>query len=79
MSEEQIVSILGEIRDLQKQHLENYKLALQNQERSLQVQQQAVRRSRTMLLVVGLIVAAIYLVPLFWWTTNWGFRCLLRR
>lgn len=79
MSEEQIISILGEIRDLQKQHIENYKLALQNQERALQVQQQAVRRSRVMLLIVGLIVVAIYLLPAFWWTTSWGFRCLPRR
>ncbi|HVO79582.1 MAG TPA: hypothetical protein VMT28_02560 [Terriglobales bacterium] len=79
MPEEQILSMLREIRDLQKQHLENYKLALQNQERALQVQQQAVRRSRVTLLVIGLIVVAIYLLPAFWWTTSWAFRCLLRR
>jgi len=34
MSEE-IIALLGEIRDLQKQHIENYKLALANQQQTL--------------------------------------------
>jgi len=43
MSEE-IIALLGEIRDLQKQHIENYKLAPANQQQALDTQKQAMRR-----------------------------------
>jgi hypothetical protein len=48
MSEDQIIALLGEIRDLQKQHIENHKLALANQQQALDTQKQAMRRARTM-------------------------------
>ena len=79
MPDEQILALLTEIRDLQKQHLEKYKLALQNQERALDVQRNSVGRARTLLIVVGAIVIALYLLPAFWFTSSWGLRCLLRR
>lgn len=79
MPDEQILALLTEIRDLQKQHLEKYKLALQNQERALDVQRNSVSRARTLLVVVGAIVIALYLLPAFWFTSSWGLRCLLRR
>ncbi len=53
MSEDQIIALLGEIRDLQKQHIENYKMALANQQQALDAQKQAMRRARTMLVVVA--------------------------
>jgi hypothetical protein len=78
MSEEQIVAILGEIRDLQKQHIENYKVALANQQQALDTQKQSLRRARTLIALVGVIVLALYLLPAFWWTLGWGLRCALR-
>ena len=79
MSEDQIIALLGEIRDLQKQHIENYKLALANQQQALDTQKQAMRRARTMLIVVTGLVLAIYLLPAVWWALGWAFRCALRR
>ena len=79
MSEDQIIALLGEIRDLQKQHIENYKLALANQQLALDTQKQAVRRSRTMLVVIAGLVLAVYLLPAVGWGLSWGLRCALRR
>ena len=79
MSEDQIIALLGEIRDLQKQHIENYKLALANQQQALDTQKQAIRRARTMLVVVAGLVLAIYLLPAVWWGLGWCLRCALRR
>ena len=78
MSDEQAIKLLEEIRDLQRQHLENYKIALSNQQQALETQRQAVRRSRTLLLIVGGIVIALYLLPAVWWGMSWGLRCALR-
>lgn len=78
MADEQILALLTEIRDLQKQHLEKYKIALQNQEKALDVQRNSVSRARTLLIIVGAIVIALYLLPTFWLASSWGLRCLLR-
>ena len=79
MSEEQVIQILQEIRDLQKQQIENSKLALANQQQALATQRQSVRRARTMLLIVGGIIVAIYLLPVFWWGLSWCRLGVLRR
>ena len=75
MSEDQIIALLGEIRDLQKQHIENYKLALANQQQALDTQKRTMSWARTMLVAVAGLVLAIYLLPAVWW----GLRCALRR
>lgn len=56
MAEEQVIKLLEEIRDLQKLHVENYKDALKNQQESIQIQRQAMRRQRISLLVIGLVL-----------------------
>jgi CHASE3 domain sensor protein len=68
MSEEQVVKLLEEIRDLQKLHVENYKDALKNQQESIELQRQAVRRQRIALLVLGTIVLAGIMVII--WTSH---------
>jgi hypothetical protein len=40
-------------------------VALANQQQALETQKQAVRRARTMLLIVAVLVLAIYLLPAF--------------
>jgi len=65
MSEEQIVRLLEEIRDLQKLHVENYKGALKNQQESIEIQRQAMRRQRINLFVIG-IVLVIFLSFIAW-------------
>ncbi|MBZ5722648.1 MAG: hypothetical protein LAO03_20095 [Acidobacteriia bacterium] len=79
MADETVIQLLEEIRDLQKQHIENYKVALANQQLAIETQKQAVRRSRIMLLIVGLVVIALYALPMFWWSLSWGLRCVFRR
>ena len=78
MADEQVLALLAEIRDLQKQHLEKYKIALENQEKALDVQRNSVSRARMLLIIVGAIVIALYLLPAFWFTSSWGLRCWLR-
>lgn len=65
MAEEQVIKLLEEIRDLQKLHVENYKDALKNQQESIAIQKQAVRRQRTNLLFIGLVLV-IFLGFIAW-------------
>jgi len=67
MTEDRVVKLLEEIRDLQRQHVDNYKEALRNQQESIQLQREwqakAQRRLRILFLLVVLVIAAIYAVP----------------
>lgn len=65
VAEEQIIKLLEEIRDLQKQHVENYKDALKNQQESIAIQKTAMRRQKIALIAVGLFMLGI-LVILAW-------------
>ena len=57
MSEEQIIALLTEIRDLQKQNTENYKIALQNQRESIEFQRSfAARQRKTVFLVIAIVI-----------------------
>jgi hypothetical protein len=46
MPEEQIIKLLEEIRNLQQLHVENYREAVKNQQESIEIQKQAMRRQR---------------------------------
>jgi hypothetical protein len=63
MSDEQIIALLTEIRDLHRLNAENYKVALQNQAQSLEVQKAFVVRqkkaSRAVLVIAAFIVVVI--------------------
>ena len=59
MAEEQIIAILEEIRDLQKLHVENYKDALANQQKSIDIQNAAVKRQKITLAVAAVLLAAL--------------------
>jgi len=65
MDDERIVKLLEEIRDLQRQHVENYKQALDNQRESIefnrQWQRKAGQRQFFGLLVVLAVIAALWL------------------
>lgn len=78
MADEHLIKLLEEIRDLQKQQIENSRQAIANQQHAIETQKQAVRRGRTVLILVGVIVLAIYFLPVFWWTLGWGLRCAPR-
>ncbi|MGA3372123.1 MAG: hypothetical protein ABSC48_10230 [Terracidiphilus sp.] len=65
MAEEQVIKLLEEIRDLQKLHVENYKVALKHQREAIDIQKAAVRRQKAVLLLAGLLLASL-LVFLVW-------------
>jgi hypothetical protein len=66
MTDERIVRLLEEIRDLQKQHAEDYREALRNQYTSVQLQQEwhrmAAPRVRLVLFAVAVVVVAILIL-----------------
>ncbi|HEY7481345.1 MAG TPA: hypothetical protein VH680_12590 [Gemmatimonadales bacterium] len=66
MTDERIVRLLEEIRDLQRHHGERYGEALRNQEESIRLQQAALRRVRVILVIAtgALILAVTMLVML---------------
>jgi len=66
MTEDRILHVLEEIRDLQKQHLEKYDAAVQNQSESIALQKRAVRRQLiiplSLLALIAIVVAALLLL-----------------
>jgi hypothetical protein len=66
MTDERMIRLLEEIRDLQRQHGERYGEALRNQQESIQLQQAGLRRVRVILAIatVALILAVTMLVML---------------
>jgi hypothetical protein len=60
MADEQVIKILEEIRDLQKEHLASYKEAVKNQQEGLDLQKRALRRQKiTMALYVLFMLALL--------------------
>ena len=57
--DEDVVRLLSEIRDLQKEHLAGYKEAVANQQLSIEMQRTAVRRQRVFVVVLVVFLAAI--------------------
>ena len=73
MSEDQIIALLTEIRDLQKQSVENYKLALQKQQEAIDLQKSqvadfqkkfAVRQKLVIITVIAITIVAFLIVTL---------------
>ena len=59
MNDDRVVRLLEEMRDLQRQHVENYREALRNQAESIRLQQEAIKRVRV---VLGFAVVALVVV-----------------
>ena len=57
MADEQIVALLQEIRDLQKQHIQKYQEAVSNQKESIEIQRKAIHRQRTSLVLLFVVLA----------------------
>ena len=71
MSDDQIIALLTEIRDLQKLNVENYKLAMQRQQEAIELQKQnaafvqkmvAVRKKLIIMTVGAIVIVALLLV-----------------
>jgi hypothetical protein len=68
VTDDRIVRVLEEIRDLQRQHMERYGEALRNQQESIRLQQAGLRRVRVILgfaaVALGLAVGMLILLLL---------------
>lgn len=66
MTDDRLIRLLEEIRDLQRQHAERYGEALRNQEESIRLQQAGLRRVRVVLAfaTIAVILAVTMLVML---------------
>ena len=73
MSDDQIIALLTEIRDLQRQNVENYKLALQKQQEAIDLQKKhvadfqqkfAVRQRLVIITVIAITVVAFLIVAI---------------
>ena len=58
MPDDQIVKLLEEIRDLHKEHLQAYRQAVNNQDESIRMQRSAIKRSKVVQLLFGVLVIA---------------------
>jgi hypothetical protein len=72
MSDEAVIKLLEEIRDLQRQHLERYGEALKNQADSIALQKKAIAdfRGRIQIVLVLIVLLASTAVTLFL-VTRW--------
>ena len=66
MTDDRIVQLLEEIRDLQRQHVANYQEALRNQQEAIGIQRAATRRVMrfaTALMVLVVVLVAVFILP----------------
>jgi cell division protein FtsL len=64
MDEDRIARLLEEIRDLQRQHLQAYGQALENQQEAIRMQRDGVGRARKLLAAVGVVIAIVLVIVL---------------
>ena len=62
MTDDRVPQLLEEIRDLQRQLLATYGLALENQREAIQTQRDGARRARSLLGGIGAILAVIFVI-----------------
>ena len=62
MTDERVVEVLEEVRDLQRQLLAAYGQALENQREAIRTQRESVRRARLLLGVVGVILLFVFVM-----------------
>ena len=62
MTDDRVVQVLEEVRDLQRQLLAAYGQALENQREAIRTQREGVRRARILLGVVGVILLFVFVM-----------------
>jgi hypothetical protein len=62
MDEDRVASLLGEIRDLQRQQVEAYARALRNQEEALERQRQGMLKARGLFAGVGVVILVLLVI-----------------
>jgi hypothetical protein len=70
VSDDPVVTLLEEIRDIQKENAANYRVAFQNQQEAMAIQKRGVQRSKAAfvgLVVLFIFLGGTYLVSLLSW------------
>jgi hypothetical protein len=62
VTDERVVQVLEEVRDLQRQLLAAYGQALENQREAIRTQRETTRRARMLLGVVGVILLFVFVM-----------------
>jgi hypothetical protein len=62
VTDERVVRVLEEVRDLQRQLLAAYGQALENQREAIRTQRETTRRARMLLGVVGVILLFVFVM-----------------
>jgi hypothetical protein len=63
-NDDEVKRLLTEIRDLQRQQVEAYGRAFENQRESIRMQREAIARSRRYLGAVGVVIALVLAIVL---------------
>ena len=64
MDENRLARLLEEIRDLQRQQVEAYGRALNNQEEALRMQREGMGRARKVLAGLGIVIVIVLVIVL---------------
>ena len=63
-NDDEVTRLLTEIRNLQRQQVEAYGRAFENQQESIRMQREAIARSRRYLSAVGVVIALVLAIVL---------------
>ena len=67
MTDEPVIKLLEEIRDLQKEHIASYKEAVKNQQDAIVLQRGAIRRQKFAIFVLAAVAFAFLLFMFSSW------------
>lgn len=69
MTDDPVIRLLEEVRDLQREHLEHYKEALRNQTESIRMQRELSDVARNRLRFVSVLIAIVLVLLI---VSAWG-------
>jgi hypothetical protein len=69
MTDDRVIRLLEEVRDLQREHLEHYKEALRNQTESIRMQRELSDVARNRLRFVSVLIAIVLVLLI---VSAWG-------
>jgi cell division protein FtsL len=64
VDEDRVIRLLEEIRDLQRQQLEAYGRALENQQEAIRMQRQGIGRARKLMAGIAAVIAIVLVIVL---------------
>ncbi|HSM18132.1 MAG TPA: hypothetical protein VK845_14200, partial [Gemmatimonadales bacterium] len=69
MTDDRVIRLLEEVRDLQREHLGHYKEALRNQAESIRMQRELSEAAKSRLRIVSVLIAIVVVLLI---VSAWG-------